>query len=134
MSADVNGLTPLSPNMPVPTCVGPSPRTLHGRVVKIASALTAIQPDSASRMPCPSSSIVALSSGERTNGARSGRLVVSLYSVQVELAAGQTSCPVSKVSRTPAKGKSPVKTKLDAKTKSHAKAKVLVTARKRHAK
>jgi hypothetical protein len=133
MSADVNGLTPLSPNMPVPTCVGPSPHTLHGRVAKIASALTAIQPDSASRMPCLSSSIVALSSGERTNGARSARMVVSLYSVQVELAAGQTSCPMSKVSRTPAKGKSPVKTKLDTKAKSHGKVKPHVKARKRHA-
>ena len=146
MSADVNGLTPLSPNKPVPTCVGPSPHTLHDRVAKIASALTAIQPDSALRMPCSSSSIVALSSGERTNGASSGRLAVSLYFVQVEPAlAGQMSCPATEISNAPirvkahakakphTKAKPHGKAKSHTKAKSHGKAKPHVKTRKRHA-
>jgi hypothetical protein len=102
-------------------------------VAKIASALTAIQTDSASRMPCSSSSIVALSSGERTNGASSSRLAVGLSSVQVEPAAGQMSCPAPETAKAQVKVKAHVKAKPHTKAKSHGKAKPHVKARKRHA-
>jgi beta-glucosidase len=70
----------------------------------------------------------------------SGRLAVSLYSVQVEpAAAGQASCPAPVASaafvkvKTPAKAKPHVKTKAHARAKQHVKAKAHVKTRKRHA-
>ncbi len=69
----------------------------------------------------------------------SGKLTVSLYSVQVEPASAQTSCPAPEASKAQAETEPSVKAKPHAKTKSHirskshAKAKAHVKARKRHA-
>ena len=68
----------------------------------------------------------------------SGKFAVSLYTVRVEPAAGQASCPSSDVSRAPITAKVPVKTKSHAKakqhaiTKAHAKAKARVKTRRLH--
>jgi beta-glucosidase len=69
----------------------------------------------------------------------SGRLAVSLYFVQVEPAAGQTSCPAPEASKAHVKAKPHVKVKPHRKAKPHVRAKphgktkAHVKARKRHA-